>query len=383
MRSVVRYALRASLLALSALTIGVASANASTPPVVGHVYVNDNTAGTNTVAAFDRTADGHLIPVSGSPFEAGGAGTGAGIASQGALQSALHGRYLLAVDGGSNQISVLRLKADGRLARVADGVVASGGTDPVSIAVHGHLVYVANAADPGADYTGFRLSDNGRLHPISDSTFALPTGSQPGDVLFNRTGTVLAGTRVGTSEIDSFRVRRDGRLTPAPGSPLAAQGLGPFGSEFRPTNPNQLFVSNAHGGTGNGTVSAFSVNGDGALTSIGLSPFADQQTAPCWVEITRNGNVLFTVNTASSSISRYAIEPGGSLRLIGSTPMREPTGLGPEDARLSPDGGSLWVVDSGRKAISGFRVHGSDLSEFSSSPTALPADSAPAGIVVN
>jgi 6-phosphogluconolactonase len=383
MRFVVRYGLRATLLALTALTVGVASASASSSPIVGHVYVNDNTAGTNTIAAFGRTAGGTLVAVPGSPFEAGGAGTGAGIASQGSLQQALHGRYLIAADGGSNQVSVLRVDHSGALSRVSDGVVGSGGSDPVSIAVHGHLVYVANAVDPHANYTGFWLSGDGHLRAIPDSTFALPEGSQPGDVLFNRPGTVLAGTRVLSGEIDSFKVGHSGRLTPAPGSPIASQGPGPFGSEFRPTNPNQLFVSNAHGGTGNGTVSAFSVNGDGALTSIGTSPFADLQTAPCWVEISHDGSVLFTVNTAVGTISRYRIEPGGSLVLIGSTPMHEPMGLGPEDARLSPNGESLWVVDAGRKAISGFAVHGSSLSEFGSSPTALPADAFPAGMVVN
>jgi len=57
-----------------------ASASAATQasPVVGHVYVNDNTAGTNTIGAFDRHADGTLTPQAGSPFAAGGAGTGAG-----------------------------------------------------------------------------------------------------------------------------------------------------------------------------------------------------------------------------------------------------------------------------------------------------------------
>ena len=73
-------------------------------------------------------------------------------------------------------------------------------------------------------------------------------------MLFNGTGTKLAGTEVGTSVIDSFTVGFDGRLTAAPGSPFPAQGLGPFGSEFRPTNPDQLFVSNAHNvGAGTGT----------------------------------------------------------------------------------------------------------------------------------
>src|SRR6266705_1702873 len=85
-----------------------ASAAAQASPVVGHVYVNDNTAGTNTIGAFDRHADGTLTPEAGSPFAAGGAGTGSGLASQGALQFSADGRFLIAVDAGSNQISVLR-----------------------------------------------------------------------------------------------------------------------------------------------------------------------------------------------------------------------------------------------------------------------------------
>jgi hypothetical protein len=35
-----------------------AFASATTSPVVGHVYVDDNTAGANTIGAFDRHADG-------------------------------------------------------------------------------------------------------------------------------------------------------------------------------------------------------------------------------------------------------------------------------------------------------------------------------------
>ena len=44
-----------------------ASASADTSQVVGHVYVDDNTAGTNTIGAFDRHADGTLTPELPSP----------------------------------------------------------------------------------------------------------------------------------------------------------------------------------------------------------------------------------------------------------------------------------------------------------------------------
>lgn len=385
MRLLSRMTLPFALLGLALLGPLVASAGAhSRSGVVGHVYVDDNTAGVNTVGAFDRHADGSLTPTPGSPFVAGGAGTGAGLASQGALQISSDGRFVVAVDAGSNQISVLRIRRDGSLELVRDGVISSGGILPDSVTIHDDLVYVANSGNGGSNYTGFTLGDSGRLRPLAGSTVPLPDGSAPADVLFNGTGRKLVGTRVGTSEIDSFTVGRDGLLTAAPDSPIAGQGLGPFGSEFRPTNPHQLFVSNAHNvGPGTGTVSAFSVSRDGTLTSISGSPFGDDQIAPCWVEITRDGRFLFTVNTGSGSISRYSIARDGTLGLIGSTPVSGDGGVGAVDARLSPDGRTLYVDESKVGKVGAFAVDGGNLTELPSSPFSLPAGAAPAGVAVN
>jgi 6-phosphogluconolactonase (cycloisomerase 2 family) len=375
--------LAAVAVAATAALPASASAAAQASPVVGHVYVNDNTAGANTIGAFDRHADGTLTPQAGSPFAAGGAGTGAGLASQGALQISPDGRFLLAVDAGSNQVSVLRINPDGSLRLVSGGVASSGGVLPVSIAIHGDLVYVANAGNGGSNYTGFVLASSGRLAPVAGSTVALPDGSQPGDVLFSGDGTKLAGTRVATSLIDSFTVGPGGLLTAAPGSPFPAEGLGPFGSEFRPTNPHQLFVSNAHNaGAGSGTVSAFRDSANGTLSPIRSSPFADLQTAPCWVEITHDGHFLFTVNTGSGTISRYSIAGGGALTLLGSTPVGATGGVGAVDARLSPDGHTLYVDESKIGAVGAFAVTGGNLTELASSPTSLPAGATPAGVVV-
>jgi sugar lactone lactonase YvrE len=361
-----------------------ASAGAGFSPVVGHVYVNDNTAGTNTIGAFNRHADGSLTPEAGSPFLAGGAGTGAGLADQGAIQITPDGRFLIAVDAGSNQISVLQIHFDGSLSLVRGGVVSSGGLLPDSVAIHGNLVYVANSGSGGSNYTGFRLGFNGRLVRIPGSTVTLAANAAPADVLFNGTGTKLVGTEVGTSLIDSFTVGPDGRLTAAPDSPIPAQGLGPFGSEFRPTNPDQLFVSNAHNvGAGTGTISSYTNSPNGTLTPVAGSPFPDQQTAPCWVEITHDGQFLFTVNTGSGEISRYQIAPNGALTLLGSTPVGQTGGVGAVDARLSPDGRFLYVDESRIGKVGAFAVNGGNLTELGASPFALPTGATPAGIVVS
>jgi 6-phosphogluconolactonase (cycloisomerase 2 family) len=383
MRLLSRMSLPFALLAVGLAGPAVGSASAASPAhVAGHVYVNDNTAGTNTIAAFDRHADGSLTPVDGSPFPAGGAGAGKGLASQGAVQVSDNGRYLLAVDAGSNQVSVLRIKHDGSLRLVS--VASSGGALPDSVTVHGDLVYVANSGAGDSNYTGFILAHHGELIPLPGSTVTLPATAAPADVLFNQNGTKLVGTEVGPSVIDSFTVGRNGLLTAAPDSPLAAQGLGPFGSEFRPTNPNQLFVSNAHNvGAGTGTISAFNDAQNGALSPIGSSPFADLQTAPCWVEISPNGQFLFTVNTGSGEISRYSIATDGTLALLGSTPVGATGGVGAVDARLSPDGRTLYVDESRIGKVGEFAVNGGSLTELAGSPVSLPVGATPAGVATN
>ena len=127
-------------------------------------------------------------------------------------------------------------------------------------------------------------------------------------------------------------------------------------------------------------MSAFRDGFFGRLSPIGLSPYADGQTAPCWVEITHDGRYLFAVNTASGNISSYSINSDGSLVLVSPAPITD--GAGSTDARLSPDGRWLSVIGPANHFVYVFAVHGGNLTELPSSNTPLPPGSSPAGIVV-
>ncbi len=122
---------------------------------------------------------------------------------------------------------------------------------------------------------------------------------------------------------------------------------------------------------------------NGALNSITGSPFADNQTAPCWVTITPDGRYLFAVNTASTSISSFSIASNGTLSLLGSTTFKGPSGLRPFDAQTDPSGKYLYVTDAGVGAVSAFSISHGSLTELSASPTSLPAGATPYGIAVN
>jgi DNA-binding beta-propeller fold protein YncE len=80
-----------------------------------------------------------------------------------------------------------------------------------------------------------------------------------------------------------------------------------------------------------------------------------------------------------ANISSYAVNPDGSLALIGSFTIN---GGGADiDARLSPDGHYLLVDGAGHNFVSVFAVNGGDLTELPSSPTPLPAGASSSGIV--
>lgn len=381
-----RPAVFAALAAVAAVGAGAAHAEPPTH-VVGYVYVNDNTSPVNTVAGYERLSDGTLTPIPGSPFTVGGSGTGHADASQGSLQLSQDNHFLLAVDAGSNQISVARIQHDGTLTPANGSPFSSNGAQPVSIAVSHDRVFVANAGAANTNYTGFKLDGNGNLRPLPGSTYPLPSNSQPGDIFFNNDGHKLVGTRVATSEIDSFTVSGDGQLTVAPGSPYSAQafspaqGWGQLGSEFSPNHPDELFVSDAHTAAGSpapGLVSSFSVDPSGALTPVG-APVPNDGKASCWVEITHDGRYMFVVNTASATISSYAIGDHGALTFLQSTGPGQ-IGAGAEDARLSPDGKTLWVVESGTDAVTGFTVDGGTLTPLTAANG--PTGATPSGIVV-
>ena len=77
-----------------------------------------------------------------------------------------------------------------------------------------------------------------------------------------------------------------------------------------------------------------------------------------------------------------ALVLGGTLNLLGSTPVSATGGVGAVDARLSPDGRTLYVDESRIGKVGEFAVNGGNLTELASSPISLP-NTGTAGIATN
>lgn len=316
------------------------------------VYVMNNDATANAILVFDRAADGTLAEA--GSYLTGGAGTGGGLGSQGAVALSDNGRYLFAVNAGSNEISVFA--ADGSTLRLTD-TVPSGGERPISLTVYGRMLYVLNAGGSG-NITGFWVRGNGRLSPIPHSTQHLSNagvGDAPGpaQVSFTPDGRQLVVTEKGSNLILNYAVSRSGQAGAA--TITASAGMTPFGFDFTPSGT--LIVSEAFGGAANASAASSYTFSHGALEVVSSS-VGTNQTAACWVIVTPDGKYAYTTNTGSSSVTGYAVNPNGSIDLLDANGRTGETGDGssPIDAIISSDGATLYVLSGGSNTVTAFHI---------------------------
>jgi 6-phosphogluconolactonase len=322
----------------------------------GGVYVLTNQV-ENAVAVFRRTTDGHLTAA--GEFPTGGAGDPVAIppdpptdplASQGALVFGSGNQFLFAVNAGSNQISVLRVRRSGL--DLID-VVDSGGIRPISLTVHGDLLYVLNEGGT-PNITGFTIGDDGTLTPLAGSTQPLigGAGADPAEVSFNTDGTLLVVTEKLGNRLDTYIVDANG----LPSAPIdnASSGMTPFGFSF---NDNDfLVVSEAFGGTpGQGAASSYSSDPAGILSVI-TGSLHNNQTASCWVVIPNNGTRAIVSNTGSGTISTYNLDVNGMLTLANAVAADLGAKSAPRDMALSVNGQVLFVQTEGGQSVAVFHI---------------------------
>jgi 6-phosphogluconolactonase (cycloisomerase 2 family) len=341
--------------ALSGLVPTASSQNQGNEDVVGAVYTMTNAAGPNSVVVYKRLSDGTLQPAGTVPT--GGSGKGTGLGNQGAIRLDQSGRRLFVVNAGSNDISVFSVKPSELELK---GRFPSGGIMPISITVHGRMVYVLNAGTPN-NITGFLLGEEGQLTPIANSTRSLSAAAtNPAQVEFSPDGHLLVVTEKGTNLIGGFPV--EDRV---PGAPVftPSHGSDPFGFTFG--ERNQLFVSEAFPGVPNGSALSSYVADDDGTVELVTGSATTHQTAACWVAVSKSGRFAYTSNTGSSSVTGFRIGPDGELTILtanGRTGETRP-GTGPLDSAFSNDGRFLYVLasigTSSRAGVSGFSV-GSD-----------------------
>ena len=322
------------------------------------VFVQTDNPSGNQVVAYHR-APGGVLTQAGTYATGGLGGILAGsavdhLASQGSLAYDPGHSLLYAVNAGSDTVSVFAVTGD-RLA--LRQVLGSGGSFPVSVAVHGDLVYVLNALG-GGRLQGYRVF-GGFLVPIPGSGRALgldPTASPqftntPGQVAFTPDGSqLIVTTKANGNDIDVFGVRLDGRLSASP-AVNSEPGTVPFAVSF--DFHGHLVIAES----GTNALATFTLAADGTVSLIDQVPTG--ASATCWVAPA--GPYLFASNAGSASESGYVSSSGGQLSLLGAAT----TDPGTVDASAAASGRFLYVQTGGNGIVDEFAVgSGASLTEI-------------------
>ena len=384
--------------------------------VLSTVYVESNNPdiGENAVLAFSRDpSDGSLTEI--GTYLTGGTGqlnlpiaTGPGDADQQVVATP-DGRFLFAVNQGSNSIASFSIAADGGLELI--GCFDSGGVQPDSLGISAGRLYVANRGDatgsqPGTvapNYTGFVINGDGSLTPIPGCTVTFDVGTSLTQALISPNGSFLFAPFFGlagstdpeNNTIAPFVIQPDGTLQPAPG-----------GSASSPDDPPRLLDLAAHptqnivyaGLPGAQEVGVFTYDETGQLSFVDTVP--DSGRGGCWLVVGADGNFLYVATTGSDSIVVYSLadplHPAEIQELSLSSVPGDQGQSADFEIALDPSGQSLYVVNQSRNPTGtnhrGNQLHvlsvASDgtLSEPSApivfSPADVPANAHPQGIAI-
>lgn len=379
---------------LAASGISVATAQTADSDFEGAVYAMTNNFDGNSIVGYGRNADGTLEYI--GEFLTGGAGAafdgGEGLdplISAYALLLTDDRRFVLAVNAGSNSISVMQVNEDFSLTRVHESFI-SRGAGVNSLAYSDGLVYVSlidgdgvfnGEPDQEGALVGFRLTNNGRLLRLPASRRAL--NNRPAAIQFSPDGEflVVSSINAGSSALASgsvdemvvYRVRRNGTLRRVPVG--AATSTLPFnaqnrnlpsaiGFEIIEQNDRQYVVVTearefqadgsppAFPALQTGSVSTWELEDDGSLTAIDLDVFAgndqfDGERTACWIAFSADESVFWVSNALEASLSSYSFTDGQisliNAREVQGTPAADDDPFGTTDGWID-----LWLSDDGK-----------------------------------
>ncbi len=338
---------------------------------VVYVETNDFANNNNALLAYVNTGDGNLVPLPGSPFLTNGEGVGNPQQMLGPedgdsqIKLTSDGKFVLAINPGTNTIAVFEVNIDGTLVAVPGSPFPSGGQTPSSIDIRGKYVYVVNKSNDFAhpitqapNYTTFTIDNTGKLTPLADSTFETTPGTSPAQALVSNDGRFLFGADflgfmlvppVGT--LRSFSIT-NGKLSPVAGTPYALPA-GDGGALGLWQNPacNTLYV----GFPVAAKVGVYNIDaGTGALS---YQTAVDAGAAACWIRTNKKGDRMYVLNSAENTVGVYNTSSPSSPVFINKLALKYPGPLylsadgtafltTSEDFSLnfSPNGKFLYVV---------------------------------------
>jgi 6-phosphogluconolactonase len=367
------------LLAMSTIIPALYAYEPPAAPPTERVYAMTNGVTKNEVLAFVRGYDG--IFHSAGSFATGGRGSGGitdPLESQGSLTISQDHSLLFAVNAGSGTVSSLRIERD-RLVLVDQQ--PTNGAEPVSVAQHGHFVYVLNQGGFGG-IAVFSVDDDGHLKKVPNSTTLLSATSLGGSsIAVSPDGQLLAVVERLTDNIDIFHILPNGTLSAI--TTTADPNPGGFSAIFSRGGEVLVSETGPSGVADGSTISSFSVNSNATVSPIS-SAVPTEGAANCWLAITPNGKFVYTSNSGSNTISGFNVAQNGTLTPIGGAIVAaNPAGSTNLDIAVSADGNFVYTQNSSTGTIRVWSINSDGTLKEVDSISGLPAMSGTNGLAAD
>ena len=157
-----------------------------------------------------------------------------------------------------------------------------------------------------------------------------------------------------TNNIDVFSVRSDGSLSQPRITPDPIPGV--FDVVFSPDGAALIVQTDGARNANVSSVSSYLVQEDGTLLPVtGSVPTLGNFA--CWIALTPNGQFAFASNTLSSSISGFAIGGSGTVTALpGTVVASQPADFNNLDIAVSDDATFVYTMNTGAGTIGIFAV---------------------------
>jgi 6-phosphogluconolactonase len=346
-----------TLLFIAVLLCGcLGSSSSSTAPTLAFLYVVGQ--GDNAIHGFNEKSTGDLSPLAVSSFST----------VPRPVSIALHPskNFLYVPNETSNTVSGFTVD------HVA-GVLAPVGTaqpptpvcgpgvcsNPIGVAVNsgGQFLFVLNqgsAPSISASISVFNIDQTrGLLSPASFTTLAAPS---PQFLAISPTQGFLYVSNGTAGTISAFSIGTNGALTELSGSPVSL-GAGATAAGLA-MDPKGQFLYAAD--STNNKIASFNVAG-GPLAAVGSVSAGAQPVA---VAVDGTSSFVYSANQGSNDVSAFKSISGALTQVAGSPFLVQPTGsIGtPQPTFLTVDVSNtfLYVANQGSSSISAFGIKGSD-----------------------
>jgi len=329
--------------------IGGAFGGGSGSEPTSFLYVTNRDS--NNISGFSiNTTTGGLVVVPGAPFPTDSGPAAIAVSSNG---------FVYVANGSANKITAYGVSPEGRLVAISSTGPNSNPVpvDPtpsaLAISTDEKFLYVASISS--GTVTTFSIGTGGVLTRVA-SVGGL--GSAPNSLALSQDGKFVYAGDSGANEITAFSIDSSGLLTKiapvgANTNPLSTGGTGLQGIAASPT---ASFLYAVH--TSSNTVVTFRMESNGLLTRVPASggrpnPFLLSGAAPSRVLLSRNGRFVYSAN-GDGTMTTFTIGGDGLLSLAPASVSISPGTL-PVGMTLSPDGQYLYVANSGGR-VSAFTV---------------------------